>query len=77
MLFCEADTKNMVLLIKEPFPCMYFGYFGEKTRKEYGQYGKRHVYVFRGKQARDPTLINGSTRLCYFSTNDAQNQKQI
>ena len=24
-----------------------------------------------------PTLINGSTRLCYFSTNDAKNQKQI
>ena len=74
MLFCEADTKNMVLLIKEPFPCMYCGYFGEKNTKEYG---KRHVYVFRGKQAHDPTLINGSTRLRYFSTNDAKNQKQI
>ena len=24
-----------------------------------------------------PTLINGSTRLRYFSTNDAKNQKQI
>ena len=24
-----------------------------------------------------PTLITGSTRLCYFSTNDAKNQTQI
>ena len=50
-------------------------FWGKKTRKEYG---KRQVYVFRGKQAHDPTLINGSTRrLCYFSTNDSKNQKQI
>ena len=65
----------MVLLIKEPFPCLYFGYFGEKTRKEFS---KRHVYVFRGKQAHDMTpTLHGSTRLCYFSTNYAKNQKQI
>ena len=33
MLFCEADTKNMVVLIKGSFLCMYFGYFGEKKHE--------------------------------------------
>ena len=33
MLFCEADTKNMVVLIKAPFLCMLCGYFGEKKHE--------------------------------------------
>ena len=62
---CEADTKNMIV----------YGYFGKK-KHERNRVSDLSTFFAESKHM-TPTLINGSTRLRYFSTNDAENRKQI